>query len=55
MLLGAYVRRKRFEARLVAVELAKLLGGSGRSSSAGAAGNGRIHADDMLSMMGLSL
>jgi len=54
MLLGAYVRRKRFEAKLLAVELAKLLGGSGRSS-AGAAGNGRIHADDMLAMMGLTL
>lgn len=54
MLLGAYVRRKRFEAKLLAVELSKVMGGRA-STGAEAAGNGRIHADDMLSMMGLTL
>lgn len=48
----AYVRRKRLEAMLLATELAKLLGG--RSAAASGA-NDRMHSDDVLKMMGLSL
>ena len=43
-LLSAYVRRKRFEARLLALEVGKLFGG---------AQDDRVSADELLSMMGI--
>lgn len=49
----SWVRRKRLEAQLLAAELAKLLGGGGRSAPG--ASNGRMHSDDVLKMMGISL
>lgn len=50
ILLRAYVRRKRFEARMLAVELGKLLAPRPSGQT-----DGHIHADDMLQMMGLTL
>lgn len=52
ILLRAYIRRKRFEARMVAAELSKIFAGSGRAG-AGAA-NGRVSPDAMMTMMGVS-
>ena len=52
ILLRAYIRRQRFESRLLAAELAKLLGG-GRAAAGSA--NGRVHPDEMLAMMGIDL
>lgn len=49
MLLQSYYRRKRFEARILAAELARLIGG-GRAGG----GNGRVSPDEMLSMMGVT-
>lgn len=46
----AYIRRKRLEAQLVAAELAKLLGGTNRK-----AGGERVHGDELLGMMGITL
>lgn len=53
ILLRAYIRRQRFEARMLAAELAKLLGG--RASTGSATANGRVHPDEMLKMMGIDL
>jgi hypothetical protein len=62
ILLKAYVRRKRFEAKLLAGEVGRMLAGSGpstgagrSSASTGSASGGRMHADDVLAMMGISL
>ena len=41
----AYVRRKRFEARMIAAEVGKLLGGEQRQE--------RVSSDEMLRMMGV--
>ena len=45
-LLLAYVRRKRFEARLIAAEVGRLFGGKDKQKD-------RISADDMLDLMGI--
>lgn len=42
----AWMRRKRFEARLIAVEVAKIFGGEG-------AGNERVDADQLLASIGM--
>jgi hypothetical protein len=47
-LLAAYIRRKQFEARLLAIELADLFG----AGSAGAGGQQHIHASAMVAMIG---
>lgn len=47
-MLTAYVRRKQFEAKLLAVEVGKLFGGGGRGGA-----NDRISSDDMLRLMGV--
>ncbi|MEZ4684201.1 MAG: hypothetical protein R2932_59320 [Caldilineaceae bacterium] len=44
----SYIRRKRFEARLLAAELSKLFGAASRNAK----GNGRVNADEMMAMMG---
>lgn len=51
ILLRAYVRRRRFEARLLAGELAKLFGGR---AATGSATGGRVSADEMMQMMGIT-
>lgn len=42
----AYVRRKRFEARLIAAEVGRLFGGKEKQQE-------RISSDEMLHMMGV--
>lgn len=46
-LLTAYVRRKRFEARLIAAEVGRLFGGRERQQQE------RISSDELLRMMGV--
>lgn len=45
-LLTAYVRRKRFEARLIAAEVGRLFGGKEKQQE-------RVSSDDLLRMMGV--
>lgn len=47
-LMTSYVRRKKFEARLLAVEVGQLFAGSGQ-------GNGKVAGHELLSMAGISL
>lgn len=46
-LMTSYVRRKKFEARLLAVEVGQLFAGSGQS--------GKMAGHELLSMAGISL
>ena len=63
-LLLAYTRRKRFEAKLLARELAEIMApgmmmtsgaGNGRASHSGHSGGQRVHADQLLSDMGITI
>lgn len=47
-LLTAYVRRKRFEARLIAAEVGRLFGGKEKQQQ-----QERVSSDDLLRMMGV--
>lgn len=49
-LLAHWVQRKRFEARLIAVEVSKIFGGDGE-----AGGQERIQGHELLAMAGISL
>lgn len=55
MLLASWVRRKRFEAQLLAQELAKLLGSGATSAPAVPTADTRVSPDQMLEMMGVTL
>jgi hypothetical protein len=59
----AYTRRKRFEAKLLAAELAAVLasgmgtmslGGNGRSNQTSKRGGDHVHADKLLGEMGIT-
>lgn len=46
-LVGAWVRRKQFEARLIAVEVGRLFGGGGKEA--------RMQGHELLAMAGIDL
>jgi len=55
ILLRSWVRRKRFEARLIANEVGQLFGGSVGSTPTGNTSADRVHPDQMLQLMGVTL
>lgn len=55
ILLHAWIRRKRFEARLLAVEVGKLFGSPTGGRPLSGKGDGWVSPDTMLDMLGVNL